>query len=254
MTEAKSFVLTESSRASTPAENEIHLWRISLGAELGDVNSLVEVLSPAEQQHAARFHFAPDRRRFVIRRAVLRQLLATCLGQHPSAITLEIGPHGKPAVSGQAGMNGLRFSSSHSGDMALIALACGRELGVDLEQHRLMTDAAEVAKQFFSPAEVIELTCLPLSLKKAGFFNCWTRKEAFVKATGLGLTYPLNRFTVSLAPGKPAQLLKVEDDPDALTRWGLISLDVAPDCSAALVYEGMPAVLKCFSCQATIIG
>ena len=131
--------------------------------------------------------------------------------------------------------------------MALIALARGIELGVDLEQHRPLPDAGDLVKNFFSAAEIRALAELPPALQTTGFFNAWTRKEAFVKAIGLGLACPLNRFTVSLAPDQPAALLAVADAADALEKWNLVSLAVAADYSAALVYEGPPAVLKCLA-------
>ena len=247
MSAVKTAGWTESAAAKVPEPGEIHLWRISLASQLDEDVRLKKLLFPEELDQAGRYRFVRDQRRFIIRRAVLRQLLAACLAISPLAVRMKFGVHGKPVVSGQADGGDLRFNCSHSGDWALIALARGRELGVDLEQHRPMTDAADVAKNFFTFAEISELNSLPSALKTAGFFNCWTRKEAFVKALGLGLAYPLNRFAVSLSPEKPAALLAVADDPAALEKWGMISLEVAPDYSAALVFEGKSAVLKYFT-------
>ena len=219
------------------APDEIQIWRVPLSGQPGAEDQLKEILPPDQLARASRFHYAHDRRRFIIRRAVLRQLLAACLQTTPSAIRLSLGTHGKPAITGQTGANGLRFSSSHSADWALIAIARGIELGVDLEQHRPMNDVEDLVKNCFSEAEISELSRLPQALKAAGFINGWTRKEAFVKAIGLGLSYPLNRIAVSLVPGRPAALLAVADDPDAIKKWTLISLDAFPHYSAALVFE-----------------
>jgi 4'-phosphopantetheinyl transferase len=246
MSAVKSTVWTEPSEVPTPKPDEVHVWRISLAGQPGETARLKELLSPEELDHAGHFHFAHHQRRFIIRRAVLRQLLAACLGGSPGAVQWEFGSHGKPVVPDQTDDRDLRFSCSHSDDWALIALARGRELGVDLEQHRPMPDAAEVANRFFAPAEIRELTSLPPALKAAGFFNCWARKEAFIKALGLGLSYPLNRFVVSLAPEKPAALLAVEDDPEAVKKWRLMTFTAIPACSAALVFEGPAAALKYF--------
>jgi 4'-phosphopantetheinyl transferase len=109
-----------------------------------------------------------------------------------------------------------------------------------------MTDAEDLARAFFSNAEINELAQMPQALKLRAFFNGWTRKEAFVKAIGLGFSYPFNRFSVSLAADKPVALLEVVDDPEALKKWSLISLEVAPDVSAALVFEGKPSRVKFF--------
>lgn len=237
----------ETSKVSVPSQSEIQVWRIPLTVQPGTETRLRDFLCLQERDRAGRFHFARDQRRFVIRRAVLRQLLAASLETTPQAVQLEFGPHGKPVVSGQTSASGLRFSCSHSGDWALIALARGSELGVDLEQHRPMIEAEALAKSFFSPAEISELAGLPPTLKLAGFFNAWTRKEAFVKAIGLGLSYPLDRFSVSLAPDKPAVLLAVADEVDALKKWTLNSLDAFPNYSAAIVSECKQPFLRSFT-------
>lgn len=247
MSADESTVWIESSAVSAPAAGEIHLWRIALAGRLGDESRLRQWLSPEESAQADRFHFARDQRRFVIRRAVLRQILAACLGINPLSVQFELGAHGKPAIADQPSVGRLRFSCSHSGDWALIALARDLELGVDLEEYRPMTDAEDVAKKYFSAVEISELASLPSALKTVGFFNCWTRKEAFIKALGMGLYYPLDRFAVSLSPKKPAALLTVADDPDALQKWNLISFAAVPNYSAALVFAGKSAALKLFT-------
>jgi 4'-phosphopantetheinyl transferase len=247
MSIAESTGWTESSAGLVLDQGEIQVWRISLTDKFGAEIRLNEFLSPAEHLRAGHFYFAPDRRRFIIRRAVLRQLLAAILKIEPQAIRLEFGAHGKPSVAGQAGADGLRFSCSHSADWALIALTRGNELGVDLEQHRPMADTEDLARNFFSLVEINELAGLPPELRLAGFFDCWTRKEAFIKAIGLGLAYQLNGFSVSLAPNQPAALLEVTDNAEALKKWELISLNVAPDYSAALVFEKRQTFLKYFT-------
>jgi 4'-phosphopantetheinyl transferase len=247
MSMAESTGWTESSVGPVPDQGEIQVWRISLTGKFDAEIRLNEFLSAAEHLRASHFHFAPDRRRFIIRRAVLRQLLAAILKTEPQAIRLEFGTHGKPFVAGQAGADGLRFSCSHSADWALIALTRGSELGVDLEQRRPVVDTEDLARNFFSPVEINELVGLSPELRLAGFFDCWTRKEAFVKAIGLGLSYPLNGFSVSLSPNQPATLLEVADDIEASKKWRLISLDVAPDYSAALVFEKRQTFLKYFT-------
>lgn len=226
---------------------EIHVWRISLAGQSGEEILLKDLLSSPEHEQAARFHFAHDQRRFIIRRAVLRQLLAACMGTIPLNVRFELGSRGKPVVAGESGVGGLRFNCSHSADWALIALARGIELGVDLEQHRPLTEAEDIAKNYFSAVEISELAGLPPALKTAGFYNGWSRKEAFIKAVGRGLSYPLNRFTVSLSPDKPAALLAVADDHAALKKWSMVSLEVIPDFSAALVFEGKASALKFFT-------
>ena len=131
----------ETSEVPTLGQSEIQVWEINLAAPPGEVSRLRNFLSAAEREQAARFHFAHDQRRFVVRRAILRRLLAASLETHPEAIQFKNSSQGKPQVFGQKLPDGLRFSCSHSADLALVALARGRELGVDLEQHRLLADA-----------------------------------------------------------------------------------------------------------------
>ena len=240
------FLKIKAAEVPTLGQAEIQVWRINLAQETAGEDRLKACLSAEERERAGRFHFAHDRRRFVIRRAVLRHLLAAHLGVSRDAVRLFPGPYAKPAILGQDGPAGLRFSCSHSADLGLVAIARGRELGVDLEQHRPLADAGDLINTIFSPCEIAELKGVPPALKARSFFDCWTRKEAFVKAIGLGLSFPLHRLAVSLAPDQPAALLRVEDDPGAVDRWKMLSLDIPPDYSAALVFEGKDANLKCF--------
>ncbi len=229
------------------APKEIQVWRINLRRPPAEISQRQNLLSAAEKKQAAQFHFTSDQRRFIVRRAALRQLLATNLGLGSEAIQIESANFQKPAIAETQNPGWLRFNCSHSADWALIALAREQEVGVDLEQHRPMADAGDLADRFFSRREVKELAGLPPAFKVQGFFNGWTRKEAFVKAIGLGLSYPLNRFSVSLAPDQPAAILEVADDSAALNKWSMISLAVAPDYSAALVFPGNKPFVKCLS-------
>jgi 4'-phosphopantetheinyl transferase len=236
----------ETSEVPALGQSEIQVWKFNLASpSIGEVRPQI-FLSAEERGQAARFHFAPDQRRFVVRRAVLRRLLAVCLEIKPEAVRISFSSPGKPAVAGQESSNGLRFSCSHSADLGLVAIARGIEIGVDLEQHRPLPAAEDLARTFFSNSEIRELAALPPSLKTTGFFNGWTRKEAFVKAIGLGLSFPLNRFSVTLTPGQPAALLDVAEDSEAVKKWTLAALDVSPDYSAALVFEGKNPRIKFF--------
>lgn len=228
------------------AAGDTHVWRVDLLALLGGTEQLEETLSIEELNRAQRFHFAADRRHFVLRRAARRYLIGRYLNLEPSAIRFLTGNCGKPGIAGQEQHGGLRFSCSHSGDLALITFARGREIGVDLEQRRPLPEALQLAHSLFAPAEISELAKLPATRQQNAFFDCWTRKEAFVKALGLGLSFPLDRFTVSLGQNRPAALLKVEDDPNAVTRWRMQALDVGPNYSATLVHDGCSARIQCF--------
>jgi 4'-phosphopantetheinyl transferase len=236
----------ETSQFPALGQFEIHVWRINLCRDDAEAARLEGCLNPSERKRAARFHFPHDRRRFVIRRAVLRHLLGGYAGCRPEAVGLSHTTHGKPFLEHQEKPDGLGFSCSHSADLALIALARGREIGVDLEFHRSLPEAGEMAKTFFSVLEIAELAKAPEALKQKTFFDGWTRKEAFVKAIGLGLAFPLNRFSVSLSPDQPATLLEVENDPQATERWSMRSIDAGPRSSSALAFEGRDTTVKYF--------
>src|SRR5438874_9526998 len=193
------------------------------------------LLSDAERQRASRFLFDRDRDRFIVGRARLRQLLAARLGTRPESVELVYGAHGKPALARRFADSDLRFNVSHCDDVTLYAFSCGREIGVDVEAVRVLGDADDIAGRFFSHRENQAYRALERRDRPLGFFQCWTRKEAFIKALGDGLSYPLDRFDVSLAPGEPAEILRVEAMPGACCGWRMESLSPAPGFVAAVV-------------------
>ena len=187
------------------------------------VRASAALLSAAERQRADRFAFDRDRRRFIVARAQLRRLLAARLGVRAESVELVHGPRGKPALSRRFADSDLRFNVSHSEDVAVYAFAPGREIGVDVEAIRMLPDAEDIAARFFSRCEYEAYRALDPRDRPLGFFNCWTRKEAFIKARGDGLHYPLDRFDVSLAPGEPANILRVEGTRGEDCEWTLDS-------------------------------
>src|SRR5204862_399966 len=140
----------------------------------------------------------------------------------------------KPHVANRFNPSGIRFNVSHSAEIALVAVGFGRELGVDVERIRPNVDLREIAKQFFSRREILQLFSLPEELQDRGFFNCWTRKEAFVKVIGAGLAFPLDSFDVSVRPGEPAELMELRGNPALPAEWTLRDISPAPDYAAAL--------------------
>jgi 4'-phosphopantetheinyl transferase len=229
-----------SARAAPPAlgPDVVHLWRLDLNPDPATARRLAAWLAAEEWERARRFRFAQDQRRFTIRRGLLREVLAGYLGLDPGVLRWVLGAYGKPGLAGQDHPAGLRFSCSHSAGLGLLAVARGRELGVDLECQRPLPDALQMAASCFAPREVAELRQVPEAAQLPAFYDCWTRKEAFVKALGLGLSFPLNRFAVSVAPDQPARLLEVDGDPGAAGQWTLSSVAVGPLFSAALVVQG----------------
>jgi 4'-phosphopantetheinyl transferase len=195
------------------------------------------MLSDAERRTASRFAFDRDRRRFTVARARLRRLLSERLGVRPESVELMYGAHGKPALARRFADSDLRFNVSHSDDVAVYAFAPGREIGIDVEAIRVIRDADDIAARFFSLRENESYRALDPRDRPQGFFNCWTRKEAFIKALGEGLYHSLDRFDVSLAPGDPAKILRVEGTSGDDCGWRMESFSPAPGFVAAVVTE-----------------
>lgn len=227
----------------TLSGDAVHVWSVGLDPSSSRVRMAFDLLAPLERGRAARFHFEKDRRHYAVCRGVLRMLLGAYLDQEPSRVELDYGPWGKPAVTGAG--SGLHFNVSHAGGRALLAFARGRELGVDLELERPVPEMEELAARYLSPAESETLLALPEGERQAAFFRCWTRKEAFLKATGDGLTRALDGFSVSLAPGSPARLEECRDDATATSRFSIQSLETGYGFHAALCVEGSrPRVVR----------
>src|SRR5262249_14010343 len=211
-----------------PGPREARILTADLEPGAAAVDRLVPLLSPDERERAARFHFRRDAMRWIVARAILRQILGGCLGVDRGAVVLSYGPQGKPAVVAPTGSVDLQFSLAHSSHVAVYAVSAGCPVGIDVEGMRPLSDMDRIAARTFSPRECAALRKLPPGLRAVGFFNCWTRKEAYIKAVGLGLSYPLDRFSVSLAPGEPARLEVVETDPDHVEKWTMGQLAPGP--------------------------
>jgi 4'-phosphopantetheinyl transferase len=208
------------------AGDEVHVWRVDVRSAYARRNDLWRVLAKDERQKATDLLFEDDRKRFVVSRGVLRILLGRYLRAQPDSFVFGYNPHGKPFL---VGAPGIRFSTSHSHDLVLLAFVrehLREDLGLD-----------EIASRHFATREVATLHSLPNTSRKEAFFACWTRKEAFAKAKGRGLTLPFNRFEVTLAPGEPAMLLNVEEDIREPFRWTVQELIPGPGYAAALVVE-----------------
>jgi len=207
-----------------PASGEVHVYTCDLDSAPADAS----VLSDEECERAARFRFDRDRRRFVAGRAALRALIASYLDIAPAEVAFGCGPQGKPFVPGAL----LSFNVSHSGACAVYAFGSDIELGVDIEllEHSRYDDG--VAEQFFSPHEVAALEAVTPDARPTAFLRCWTRKEAFIKARGQGLSLPLHEFDVAFAPGADPQILRTAWSADEPAEWTL--LDISGFCPGAI--------------------
>ena len=218
-------------------EAQIHVWRASLDVEQGDAQALEAVLSAEERAATSRLELDWMKRRFGVRRGLLRTLLAAYLGAPPASLRFDRGPQGKPSLTGPPEWRALRFNASHSEDRALVAVAKGRDVGLDVERIRDGIEHAALAARYFSPAEASAIARGPTEQGTNLFFRYWTCKEAWVKARGGGLSIPLDRFEVKLEPGgRRGRVAAVEGTGDRPS-WCVDSLDAAPGYAAALAFE-----------------
>jgi 4'-phosphopantetheinyl transferase len=212
----------------------IRVWAVQLEASPHHYAQCLSWLSPDENARAARFHFDEHRRTFVLGRAVLRALLGRLLEMPPARIDFCYGPKGKPAL--QDPIRALRFNASNRGHLAVYAFTEGCDIGIDFEQVRAIPEMEHIAARFFAPPETSELMALPESERPQAFFNCWTRKEAYIKAVGDGLSVPLDSFRVTLGPGAPAEILCLGGSIEAAQGWTMHHFDPAPGFVGALAY------------------
>ena len=222
--------------------SEVHVWRVALNA---DPTPYSRILSEDERARAARFRFARDRDHYTVGRGVLRQLLGRYLTLPAEALEFRYGEHEKPSLAVPEGSD-LRFNLSHAHGLALIAVTWGREVGVDLEYVRRDVGDEGIARRFFSPAEVAVLLSLPEAERKAAFFRCWTRKEAYLKGRGDGIYYGLHHFAVSITAEAPAELLENTLHPNEVDRWTFRGLAPGLDYEGAVAAEGSDWTLECW--------
>jgi 4'-phosphopantetheinyl transferase len=223
---------------------DVHVWCATLDPPRSRVQTLFSLLSPDERQRAARYYFQKDRDRFIVGRATLRLILGRYLACPSDRLRFTYNEYGKPALHRARGCDALRFNVSHSHGLAMFAITRGREVGLDVELIRRDLPL-EIAERFFSRREVSMLQALPTSQQTRAFFNCWTRKEAYIKARGEGLSRALHQFTVSLIPGEPAALLSAENDPGEAFRWSFQELAPDPAYAAAIAAEGIDLKVVC---------
>ncbi|HEU5432554.1 MAG TPA: 4'-phosphopantetheinyl transferase superfamily protein [Thermomicrobiales bacterium] len=221
-------------------EGDVHVWRASLSAPSP---ALAAPLAADERARADRFRFPVDRDRFIAARGILRALLARYLDRDPADLRFTYGPHGKPALAAPAATGGLEFNLSHADDVALVVVARGREVGVDIERVRPLPDLDAVAAVMFSPAERDLLAAAPPDRRPDLFFKLWTHKEAYLKALGSGLSRRPADSTILFGAAR-STVADPAWPPDA-TPWTLCALDVGAELAAALAVAGADWRLTC---------
>lgn len=211
-----------------------------IGLDDAPAEKLTRLLDEDERARAERFVFASDRQRYVAAHAALRLVLAKESGIPATSLRFVNGRHGKPHLHDAPDIG---FNLSHSGECALLAVTRGLAIGVDLEAIRPDIETDALGKRFLSLAEQAELFALPAEQRVRGFFNAWTRKEAYLKGRGEGITFGLDHFDVSLTPDMPAALRTDRRNPDAASRWLMTDLPVPSGFVAAVALDGaMPKV------------
>jgi 4'-phosphopantetheinyl transferase len=214
---------------------DVHIWRAELDQSEECLAQLAATLSADEKTRAERFHFDVHRQHFIVARGILRNILGRYLGKEAGELEFCYRDRGKPTLANSN--SSVCFNLSHSEGLALYAIACGREIGIDLEFIRPLSDTEQLAKRFFSPREYAVIESLPPEQKQQAFFHLWTCKEAYLKATGEGIA-GLRQVEVSLTPETPPQLLSLPGNQPLYPNWSLKQLTSASNYASAIVVAG----------------
>ena len=236
----------ELSRAS------IHVWRLRLDVGESRLEKYVELLSADERQRAEAFHFVEHRQRYIASRGQLRMILTAYIGTDPRRHQFRYGVHGKPSLTSLSLNQNIHFNVSKSHNLALVAVTEGREVGVDIEHLRPVTDAEQIAQRFFSSRESCQLASFHVDRRNMAFLHIWTQKEAILKATGKGLSFPLDGLTVNADPDLSARVIELGGDEGAAAAWQVTSLRPAPEYLAALASLGDARSICCWGADAGI--
>jgi 4'-phosphopantetheinyl transferase len=227
--------------------DEIHIWRARLDLSLPRIQELKQILSVDEQARANQYRFPIGRTRFIAARGILRTLLGSYLGREPRTLQFTYNEYGKPALLGESESDPILFNLTHSQSMAIYAFTYLGDIGVDLELMAAdVKNYDAIANRYFSPAEMEELQSVPAERRQKAFLNCWTRKEAYIKARGLGLSLSLNQFDVSLAPGTPGALLATREPGQDHSQWSIHALAPGLHAIAAIAVKGHPSTITCW--------
>ncbi len=228
------------------AQNETHVWLAGLDNAATSVEPFADCLSPAERDRAARFKFLPDRTRYLIAHAALRSILGMYLSVHPAAIEFDSGPMGKPKLAQNFYGSEIEFNLSHSGELALIAVARGGEIGIDIERIQENFAFEPIAQRFFTSREMTALSVLPPELRREAFYKCWTSKEALMKAKGLGLSGSLDEVRVRLTAAGVRVTAAVHD-------WALVEPSPISGYAAALAAKKIYCEPRCYCWEPSLL-
>lgn len=224
--------------------SRVHVWYAALGDACRETD-FISCLSPEERDRAQRFRFEEHRRRYVAFHGVARTFLGKYLELRPEEIRFQLGPYGKPSVVAEQNPEGLSFNMSESQGHALYGITRERAVGVDIERIRDVNNMERIITDTFTPAEQAAFRGLSMDEKRGMFFACWTRKEAFVKAVGLGLSLPLSSFDAPLGGETPAPLSRLDGNVGDASRWTIHPLTPVEGLAGAVAIESPVASLCC---------
>ena len=230
---------------TTLPDGEVHLWSARLDGMERCGGNLERILSRGEKARADRFRFERDRVHYATGQGILRSLLGSYLDVEPGAVVFDRERNGKPMLSSRSGQGPIRFSMSRSGGLALYAFSRDKELGVDVERIDPIPEMDRIVERFFSPREIRDYYRIPVNGRAEAFFRCWTRKEAFLKATGEGLFRPLDTFSVSIRSDESPRIVENRMQPEATDAWSVRELSSEEGYLAALVVQGPQFRLRC---------
>jgi 4'-phosphopantetheinyl transferase len=218
-------------------KKDVHIWRAVLDLPSSSLQEFKSKLSADERIKADRFRFERDRNRFIVSSGILKTILGYYIGTEPGEIRFCYENRGKPRLDDAFHDTGIHFNVCHSEGLALYIFTRDHKVGIDIERVRDFPEMVQIIEQFFSVREKMVFRRLPDSKKREAFFNCWTRKEAFIKAIGEGFFYPLNQFDVSFAPDEPSRLLTIEGDSEKVSQWLMGSIKPALGFTAAFAVQ-----------------
>ncbi len=224
-------------------DNTVHIWNVNFDVNDNELQSYFKLLSEDEKERANRFRFFKDKKCFIVTRGALRLISSHYLKKEAEDIVFSYEDYGKPYFKHKTN---LKFNVSHSGSRAVIGFVHHHTIGIDIEKTKNDFDTFEIAANFFSKAEIEALRKIPKDEQYIGFYRCWTRKEAFIKAKGSGLSFPLDTFAVSLDSDSKASLLYTEWDKSEKDQWQLISFIPEDGYIAALITESLVDNVGCF--------
>lgn len=223
--------------------DEVHVWRATLDLPLSCVRSLEQTLSADERKRAERYRFLKDSTNFVVARGILRTIVGRYTNSDPRMLQFRYNHFGKPSLVGEAGSDALFFNKTHSGQMAIYAITRGREIGIDLEYIDRGVAWKEIAERFFSPNEISMLRAVPTEMQLEAFYSCWTRKEAYLKGRGMGISLALSQFDVPVNSGVSV-VLRTGEEGREISCWSLQDIFSGSGYAAALAVEGHSCHLK----------